>query len=159
MPIGNKEQKPSIEKEDGKILQMPEQESGKIKVEKEIKEVKPVKKEEKATKIETAKPGVKKHTSKEEKTEKQIEAILEEDLENTYFEMSDEKKKEFKKAGEETAWAITDLIYHKPKNVISKIIKLIRNWLKIIPGVNRFFLEQETKIKAEKIIDLKKNKK
>ena len=34
---------------------------------------------------------------------------------------------------------------------MKKILKLIREWLLIIPGVNKFFLEQEAKIKAEKI--------
>jgi hypothetical protein len=33
-----------------------------------------------------------------------------------------------------------------------KIFVLIRAWLKIIPGVNRFFLEQEAKIKTDKIL-------
>jgi hypothetical protein len=29
-------------------------------------------------------------------------------------------------------------------------------WLKLLPGVNRFFLEQEAKIKTDRIIHLKK---
>jgi hypothetical protein len=38
---------------------------------------------------------------------------------------------------------------------VNKIIDLIRRWLKLIPGINKFFLEQEVKIKADKIIRLK----
>jgi len=37
-----------------------------------------------------------------------------------------------------------------------KALGLIRDWLRIIPGVNRFFLEQEAKIKADKISDIAK---
>ena len=40
------------------------------------------------------------------------------------------------------------------KAVGRKILKLIRSWLKLIPGVNKFFLEQEAKIKTDKIVDL-----
>jgi len=29
------------------------------------------------------------------------------------------------------------------------------DWLKILPGVNKFFLEQEAKIKTDKILALK----
>jgi hypothetical protein len=35
---------------------------------------------------------------------------------------------------------------------VKKILALIRDWLKLIPGVNRFFLEQEAKIKTDKIL-------
>ena len=38
---------------------------------------------------------------------------------------------------------------------VKKIFILIISWLKIIPGVNKFFLEQEAKIKADRILDLK----
>jgi hypothetical protein len=33
-------------------------------------------------------------------------------------------------------------------------LKLIREWLLIIPGVNKYFLEQEAKIKTDKIQQL-----
>jgi hypothetical protein len=34
-------------------------------------------------------------------------------------------------------------------------VDVIKRWLSIIPGINKFFLEQDAKIKAEKIIKLK----
>ena len=37
---------------------------------------------------------------------------------------------------------------------VRKIIQWIVGWLKLIPGVNIFFLEQEAKIKADKILDM-----
>lgn len=36
-----------------------------------------------------------------------------------------------------------------------KIVELLLAWLRIIPGVNRFFLEQEAKIKADKLLALR----
>lgn len=83
---------------------------------------------------------------------KKIEGILEEDLGEVYFNLSPEKKEEFKTKGEETTIKIISLL-SKPKVKIKKIISLIRAWLRIIPGINVFFLEQEVKIKADKIID------
>ena len=35
-----------------------------------------------------------------------------------------------------------------------KIFQLILEWLKLLPGINRFFLEQEAKIKTDRIIHL-----
>lgn len=83
-----------------------------------------------------------------------IEKILEEDLESVYFSLPDENiKRQFKQKGEETALAILDLMA-KPKFKAKKIIDLIIGWLKIIPGINKFFLEQEAKIKTDKILKL-----
>lgn len=83
-----------------------------------------------------------------------IENILEEDLGDVYFNLTPQKQKEFKKKGEETAVNIS-LVLKKANVKIKKLVKLIRDWLKLIPGVNKFFLEQEAKIKADKIIELK----
>ncbi len=80
-----------------------------------------------------------------------IEKILEEDLVEFYFKMPPEQQKLFKQKGEETASKIEKMI-EAGKAVGRKILKLIREWLKLIPGVNKFFLEQEAKIKTDKII-------
>ncbi|MCK4744766.1 hypothetical protein KAS41_01770 [Candidatus Parcubacteria bacterium] len=83
-----------------------------------------------------------------------IESILSEGLEEIYVNLSARKQLEFKKKGEETAAKIF-FILKKTKVKVKKIIKLIKEWLKTIPGVNKFFLEQEAKIKTDKIIDIK----
>lgn len=171
MPISDKEKKiSSKEVKDDLNFKIPEAEPGKISVEKvtlpekeaKIKEEKKAKEMIKPIKeaIEKAKPikAKVKRTSAEEETEKRIEKILEEDLEETYFHLPEDKREEFKKEGEETAWKITDILLHKSKIYIIKIIVLIRKWLKMVPGVNKFFLEQETKIKTEKILEIKKKK-
>jgi hypothetical protein len=81
---------------------------------------------------------------------KKIEGVLEEDLVDAYKKMDPELQAKFKAKGEETASKIRELV-SKAKVNTSKIFKLIRKWLKMIPGVNRFFLEQEAKIKTDKI--------
>ncbi len=88
---------------------------------------------------------------------KQIESVLETGLAEVYSKMPPEKQKEFRKAGEETATKISQLL-GAAKIKTQKIFELIINWLKIIPGVNRFFLEQEAKIKADRILGLKNRK-
>ncbi len=83
-----------------------------------------------------------------------IEDVLEEDLEEIYFQLPPEKQAEFKQAGEETASKI-ELLLKATKVKIKKVLELIFNWLKIIPGINKFFLEQEAKIKTDKILEIK----
>ncbi|MBL7053670.1 hypothetical protein ISS06_00505 [Patescibacteria group bacterium] len=83
---------------------------------------------------------------------KKIEDILADGVDLIYDELPNDVKKEFKKQGEETAFKIDEII-SKTKIAIYKIIGLIKKWLIIIPGVNKFFLEQETKIKTEKILE------
>lgn len=86
-----------------------------------------------------------------------IEKILEKDLGDIYVSLPPEKQRQFKIRGEQTATAINEL-YNQGKLTIKKIIDLIRKWLSFVPGVNRFFLEQETKIKADEIIKINKGK-
>lgn len=83
-----------------------------------------------------------------------IEDILEEDLEQIYFQMPPEKQAEFNKVGIETATKIA-LLLGDVKIKVKKILELITAWLKIIPGVNKYFLRQESKIKTDKILELK----
>ncbi|MFH1427116.1 MAG: hypothetical protein ABIG60_01130 [Patescibacteria group bacterium] len=86
--------------------------------------------------------------------QKQIEEILADDLEDIFLKMPADKQAEFKKAGEETARKINDLL-DKAKVKIKQIISLIKKWFQLIPGINKFFLEKEAKIKADRIIKLR----
>jgi len=86
--------------------------------------------------------------------EKQIEKILEEGLEDIYMNMPPDKQQEFKREGERTVREINNLL-NQAKTKVKKIINLIKKWLSIIPGVNKFFLEQEAKIKADEILKIK----
>lgn len=85
----------------------------------------------------------------------EVEGILEDGLKDVYGKLPDNLKPVFKQKGEETAQAISRMV--KEASVkFGEIMKLILSWLKIIPGVNRFFLEQEAKIKADRIVLLTK---
>ena len=82
-----------------------------------------------------------------------IEKIMEEGLNDSYQRLSPVAKQEFKLKGEQAASQIRELL--KSTHVkVKKILRLILDWLKILPGINHFFLEQEAKIKTDKIITL-----
>ncbi len=81
----------------------------------------------------------------------EIDDILEEDLADLYRAMSADQKRKFRVKGEETVSKIRELLRATKENA-KKIFHLFREWLKLIPGVNRFFLEQEAKIKTDKIL-------
>jgi len=125
----------------------PEQEVEEIKTaEEKIEEAPPT------TKVTPAEPAV--QPNKKSQTLEKIEDILQEDIEDIYFEMTPEKQQEFKQVGEKTAQEI-ETILSQVKVKVREIIKLIKEWLKIVPGINKFFLEQEVKIKTDKILDIK----
>jgi len=83
-----------------------------------------------------------------------IDSILSEGLNDIFLKMDAGQQKAFQQKGEETVSKINELLNHT-KVKITKIIKLIRDWLKMIPGINKFFLEQEIKIKTDKIMKIK----
>ncbi|MEK7139101.1 MAG: hypothetical protein AAB817_00180, partial [Patescibacteria group bacterium] len=82
-----------------------------------------------------------------------IEAILQDDLADIFETLPPTERTEFKQEGEETAVEIHDMIA-TTKFKARKAFHLIKKWLKLIPGVNRFFLDQEAKIKTDDIIEL-----
>ena len=86
--------------------------------------------------------------------EEKVGKILEAGMEEIYLKLPANKQAEFKVKGEETIREINSLL-GKAKVKVEKIISLIKKWLSLIPGVNKFFLEQEAKIKADEIIKLK----
>lgn len=86
-----------------------------------------------------------------------VERILEEDLQEVYDGLPAELKPRFRAKGEEVAHAITALL-EGAKVKARQILKLILQWLKMIPGVNRFFLEQAAAIKTQKVLMVEKDK-
>lgn len=86
-----------------------------------------------------------------------IEKILEDGIGDAYSRLSPVAKQEFKLRGEETAQKIRILLQATHVKV-KKIFRLILEWLKMLPGINKFFLEQEAKIKTDKIIAISKRK-
>jgi hypothetical protein len=89
---------------------------------------------------------------------KQVEEILEEDLGETYSSLSPELRVKFKQQGELVAISIQRMI-GGAKIQVKKVLHLLVSWLRIIPHINRFFLEQEAKIKTDRIIALAEREK
>lgn len=88
------------------------------------------------------------------KRAQEIDNVLAEGLNDIFLKMDDQQRAAFKKAGEETVSKI-NILLSETKVRVNKIIDLIKKWLKMIPGINKFFLEQEAKIKTDKIIKIK----
>ncbi len=84
-----------------------------------------------------------------------IEDILSERLDDVYKNLSPDVKVTFKAKGEDVAKTIQTWIA-QAKLVARHVLKLIRSWLLLVPNVNRYFLEQESKIKTDKIMALQK---
>jgi len=87
----------------------------------------------------------------------EVENVLSEGMSDIYLKLSPQVQKEFKKKGEETAGKINQLL-KSTRVKVKKVFELIVAWLKIIPGVNRFFLEQEAKIRVSRLLALKSKK-
>jgi len=88
-----------------------------------------------------------------------IEKIMEEDLHDVFKELTPIQQQEFKLKGEKTASEIR-LLFKKTHVKVKSIFRLLLEWLKMLPGINKFFLEQEAKIKTDKILAMKElNKK
>ena len=93
-------------------------------------------------------------TDTQEQTQlKQVESILSAGLDNIFLTMDSATQVRFKAKGEETTQKINTLI-NSGKIRLKKVIELIIEWLRIIPKVNAYFLEQEAKIKADAIMKM-----
>lgn len=81
----------------------------------------------------------------------QVEGILEEDLGPIYASLPEDAKPLFREKGEQVAREISTML-QTLKVKAARILRLIRDWLHTIPKVNSFFLEQEAKIKTDRIL-------
>jgi len=85
---------------------------------------------------------------------KRLENILENDLADVYLKLSPNQRIDFKRKGEEISKRI-NILLDEAKVKTKKILTLIKEWLGMIPGVNKFFLEQLAKNKLDEIVKLK----
>lgn len=83
----------------------------------------------------------------------EVEEILSHDLGSMYATLTPQQQLVFKREGEQVASRLRVML-EQAKVHARSILDLIRRWLKLIPGVNKFFLEQEAKIKADKVLSL-----
>ena len=87
---------------------------------------------------------------------REIENVLADGLDEFYLGMDKISQESFKKAGEEAGHSI-DILISRGKCNVKKVVEIIKKWLSLLPGVNKFFLEQEAKNKANKIMDLQRS--
>jgi len=87
-----------------------------------------------------------------------IEEILSEDLDEIYNSLTAQQKIIFDTKKKETASKI-EILIKKIKVNVKKILNLIKELLftllKMIPGINKYFLIQQSKIKTQKILSLR----
>jgi len=88
-------------------------------------------------------------------TVRTIELILSEDLMEQFKGLSPADQAKFRAKGEETVTKLSFLM-RKTALKAKEVLKLIAGWLRFIPHVNKYFLEQESKIKTDKIMELYK---
>lgn len=88
---------------------------------------------------------------------RQVEDVLSSGMENAFLSLDAGLQRVFKLKGEETSNKITILLM-QTKIKVSTITKLILEWLRIIPKINKHYLEQEAKIKTDNILKIKQQK-
>lgn len=88
---------------------------------------------------------------------KAVEKILEDGLGDYYNQLPEPAKVRFQQKGEQVAGEIAMMV-RGLKVKVKQVILLIRDWLLTIPGVNKFFLEQEAKIKTDRILELERER-
>ncbi len=89
------------------------------------------------------------HTKSERLAE--IEQIMSGGLADIYATLDADQQQEVKVEGEKAANQIEQLI-EQGTVVAKKVLEILRDWLRKIPGVNKYFLEQESKLKTDKIM-------
>ncbi len=91
--------------------------------------------------------------SAEQEQLQKIEHVLSEGLQEIFVALPPAEQQKFKVAGEQAAREVQGLL-GQVKVQVGKIIEVIRRWLGSLPAVNKFFIEQEAKIKAQKLVSL-----
>lgn len=84
-----------------------------------------------------------------------IENILSENILEIYKELNEAQKRVFRQKGEEAAMKIKGLL-KKARVAAHEILKIIKEWLQTLPRISHYFLEQEAKIKTDKILQMKR---
>ena len=84
----------------------------------------------------------------------QVEKVLEENIAPYFARLTPDQQHKFKTEGEKVTKEIAQCLKEVKVNV-AKIFQLIWAWLMFLPGVNKIFLQQEAKIKTDKILKIK----
>ena len=97
-------------------------------------------------------------TATKNETVIEVEHVLEEGMGPFFESLPPDARPVFKQKGEQVATELARMVTSLHVNV-RRALKLVSDWLKTIPGVNRFFLEQEAKIKTDRIVALAEERK
>lgn len=87
-----------------------------------------------------------------------VEGVLEEGLADVYKKMNPHQQARFRKEGDRAAGTLAEMV-RRAKVRAREALDLITRWLRLIPGVNAFYLAQEAKLKTDKIIALAEEEK
>lgn len=91
-------------------------------------------------------------------TRKEIEQLLSTNLTELYQTMSPQEQARFRAKGDEVSSALEQLVRTFTATT-KRVLELIRSWLATIPRVNKYFLEQESKLKTDDIMKYQRKKK
>lgn len=82
---------------------------------------------------------------------KSVEDILADGLQELYRALPEAQRRAFKQKGEAVANTITDFVL-QGKAKVKEVWRLLTEWLGSLPGINTYFLEQEIKIKTDRVM-------
>ncbi|MFZ5364597.1 MAG: hypothetical protein ACOZBH_00080 [Patescibacteria group bacterium] len=88
---------------------------------------------------------------------KAVRDVMQENIKELFLAMTPGQQKQFKEEGVRTAKEISGLL-HQVKVNTKRILDLIKRWLSRLPGINKYFLEQESKIKLDRLLEIKKER-
>lgn len=103
-----------------------------------------------------AAPVVQAAVQDKDEVTKKIETLLEEGMKEVFQDMPPEAQARFQKKGEEVAEEIGVMVKGF-KVKVKLVLELVRSWFLTIPGVNKYFLEQEAKIKTDSVLSYAKD--
>lgn len=84
-----------------------------------------------------------------------VEKVLEDGLADLYQKLDPAAQAKFRHEGEVTAVRVTELLQEVKVKVV-ELMRLIRRWLFMLPGVSSLFVESQAKLKAEKLLRLRR---
>lgn len=105
-----------------------------------------------AAPVAKAKPHAAAPPAQKDEVTIRVEKIMEEGLGDVYASLPQQAKPIFQKKGEQVAREISVMV-RSLKLQIARVVRLLRDWLLTIPNVNKHFLEQEAKIKTDKLVE------
>lgn len=90
-----------------------------------------------------------------DKVAEDVQQILEDGLEEAIITMPEDAKQRFLEKGKQIGTIVSDMV-RRYKVEVKRVLNMLKEWLTAIPGINKFFLEKEAKIKTDRILELER---